>query len=167
MHFLATAAYPASAADVAQLFSTPEFVDAQIVASRASEGKKTLTGSAPGAFTVETVRTMPPDMVPSQFRSFVSSGIVLTMKESWQEARADGHRTGTIEVSISGVPARAQGTCTLSPSGADSCELTYEGDLRVSVPLFGGKIEKSAVGAVKQVMELERDLAVDWLKSNR
>lgn len=163
MHFNATATYPASASAVAELFTNPDFVDAKIAASKATDGKKSITGDASGAFTVKTTRTMPKDLIPSQFQKFLPGGVVLTLVEAWQAADADGNRNGEISLKIAGVPASASGTCSLVNDGDDSCVLTYDGDVKVSIPMFGSKIEKIAVGAVEDIMGLERDVAAEWL----
>lgn len=164
MHFHATAEYPASADQVAKLFTNPDFVDAKIAASRATDGRKKITGDASGPFTVETTRTMPKDLIPAQFQKFLPGGVVLTLVEQWGAPAADGTRSGELSLKIAGVPASATGTCTLANTGDDASRLTYDGDVKVSIPMFGAKIERTAVGAVEQVMELERNVAVEWLQ---
>lgn len=163
MHFNATADYPASADRVAELFTDPEFVDAKITASRATDGKKTITGGASAEFSIETTRTMPKDLIPSQFQKFLPGGVVLTLVEAWGAPAADGRREGTLALKIAGVPAEATGTCVLENTGPDTSRLTYDGDVKVSIPMFGSRIEKIAVEAVEQVMGLERDVAATWL----
>lgn len=163
MHFNASTEYPASAAAVAELFANPDFVDAKIVASGASEGKKEITGSPAGAFSVATTRTMPSDIIPAQYRKFVPGGVTLTLTEAWGAPTADGSREGKLTLKIAGVPASAEGTCTLTAVSEEVATLTYDGDVNVSIPLFGGKIERAAVNAVERVMRLERDVAVEWL----
>src|SRR5699024_11482576 len=76
---------------------------------------------------------------------------------------ADGSREGKLTLKIAGVPASAEGTCTLTAVSEESSTLTYDGDVNVSIPLFGGKIERAAVNAVERVMRLERDVDVEWL----
>ncbi len=165
MHFNATATYPAPASKVAELFTNPEFIDAKIVASRATDGEKTITGDASGTFTVETTRTMPKELVPAQFQKFLPSGITLTLVEAWGEPDADCNRSGDISLKIAGLPASAAGTCTLENSGDGASTLTYDGDVEVKIPIFGSKVEKLAVDALEDVMRLERDLATTWLES--
>lgn len=163
MHFNATATYPASVSQVAELFTNPEFVDAKIVASRATDGKKSITGDAAGAFTVETTRTMPKDLAPAQFQSFLPGGVTLILTEAWAAPDANGNRSGNITLKIAGLPASAQGTCTLENTASDAATLTYDGDVKVSIPIVGSKIERIAVGALEDVMRLERDVAATWL----
>lgn len=163
MHFNATAEYPASAERVAELLTNPDFVDAKITASGATEGSKEITGDPAGAFTIETTRTMPAELVPAQFRKFLSGGVVLTLVEEWGAPGAGGRREGNLSLKIAGVPASAKGTCTLENTGPGASRLTYDGDVKVSIPIFGAKIERVAVGAVEQVMGLERDVAAEWL----
>src|SRR5690625_149267 len=111
MHFNASTEYPASAAAVAELFANPDFVDAKIVASGASEGKKEITGSPAGAFSVATTRTMPSDIIPAQYRKFVPGGVTLTLTEAWQAPSADGSREGKLTLKIAGVPEIGRASC--------------------------------------------------------
>lgn len=164
MHFTASAEYPAPPADVADLFADPAFVDHKIAASGATNASKDITGDPAGAFTVTTTRTMPADLVPAQYRKFVSGGVTLTLTEAWRAPSPDGTRQGDLTLKIAGLPASAHGTCTLKPVRADASRLTYDGDVKVSIPLFGGKIEQAAVRAVGQVVQVERDIAVEWLQ---
>lgn len=163
MHFNASVDYPGSAADVAQLFTDPEFIDAKIAASGASDGKKAVDGSASDAFKVETTRTMPADLIPAQFQKFLPGGVVLTLVEDWGAPEPDGSRSGELSLKIAGVPASATGTCTLAATGASSSRLTYDGDVKVSIPIFGSKVERIAVDTVEKVMAMERDVAAEWL----
>src|SRR5699024_8502936 len=120
MHFNATTEYPAPADRVAELFTNPDFVDAKIVASQATDGKQEITGDASGPFTVETTRTMPKDLIPAQFQRFLPGGVVLTLIEQWGAPAGDGSRSGELSLKIAGVPASAAGTCTLASTGANS-----------------------------------------------
>lgn len=163
MHFNATAEYPAPAEKVAELFANPEFIDAKIAASRATEGTKKITGDPSGSFTVETRRTLPAELVPEQYRKFLPGGVVLTLVEEWGASDANGDRSGVLGLKIAGAPASATGSCTLTNTGTGASRLTYDGDVKVSIPMFGAKIEKMAVGALEQIMSVERDVAVTWL----
>jgi|SRR5690625_1223027 len=164
MRFHATADYPATAHEVAGLFADPDFVDAKIAASRATEGSKEITGDPEGAFTVTTTRTMPPDLAPAQYRKFLpGGGVRLTLIEAWQAPDGQGNRRGELTMKIAGAPASASGQCRLENSGAGASRLTYEGEINVSIPLIGPRVEQAAVETVEQVMAAERAIAAQWL----
>lgn len=163
MHFNASATYPADPAAVAQLFANPDFVDAKIAASGARDSVKEVSGDPAAAFTVTTTRTLPAEVVPPQYRRFVSGGVTLTLTEAWAAPRGDGSRGGDLHLTIAGAPASATGTCSLDPAGEDGAVLAYEGEVTVSIPLFGAKVERAAVSALEHVMALEREVASSWL----
>jgi hypothetical protein len=72
-----------------------------------------------------------------------------------------------VVVEISGAPVRLTGTVTLSPDGTDGSRITYDGDLKASVPLFGSAIEQAAVGAVRSALQAEQDAGARWLATPR
>ena len=41
--------------------------------------------------------------------------------------------------------------------------MTYDGDLRATVPLFASAIEQAAAGAVRSALEVEQEVAREWL----
>ena len=54
---------------------------------------------------------------------------------------------------------RLSGRTSLTPTAAGSTTVTYDGDLRATVPLFGSAIEQATAGAVRSALEVEQDVA--------
>jgi Protein of unknown function (DUF2505) len=129
-----------------------------------------VTGDAAGAFTVAVRRTLPTDQIPAHVRSLVGGGLEIRQAEAW-ESEHDGVRRGTVSLEIAGAPVRLTGTVRLAPdSPGDSGEdgdgvtlQTYEGEVRASVPLFGGAIEEAAADAVRTALAAEERAGREWL----
>lgn len=161
MHFSATIDYPADVETVAAMLGDEAFVEEKIRASRAVDASQQIVRDGQ-AFTVTTRRVMPVELVPARFRSFAGKGVEVRMVEAWQAPGPDGARRGTLSVDLAGLPVRVTGSMALTPSGA-GCVQTYAGEVKASVPIVGGPIERAAVGAVQKVVDVERRLGLEHL----
>ena len=89
------------------------------------------------------------DDIPSFAKKLVGDEIVIEQHETWQTpTRAD------LEITIPGKPGHLKGSIVLEQDGDGTVE-TLEGDLKVSVPLIGGKIESLVAGLMISAMEAE------------
>ena len=154
---------PTGAHDAALLLSNPDYVHAKVRASGALEQHVDITGSPDAAFTVSTRRSLPTDQIPAHLRSFVGNRIDVRQVEAWEAPADDGSRIGTVVLDIAGAPVRLSGRTRLVPAGPDSTTVTYDGDLKATVPLFGGAIENATAGAVRAALEVEQDVARRWI----
>ena len=68
-----------------------------------------------------------------------------------------------INVAIAGAPVRLSGRTALTPSGTGGATVTYDGDLRATVPLFASAIEQAAAGAIRSALEVEQQVAREWI----
>ncbi|MCW2528636.1 MAG: hypothetical protein JWM76_3496 [Pseudonocardiales bacterium] len=110
---------------------------------------------------ITTERQMPTDGFPDFLKSFVGSSLKVVQIDSWDAAAADGSRHGTIDVSIAGTPLKFAGTLSLTAGGSGSLGVV-DGDLKASVPLIGGKVEKAAAPAVMAAVRAEQETADHW-----
>jgi len=62
------------------------------------------------------------------------------------------------KVSISGVPAEIRSRSRLVEAG-----LTVQAEVRVSIPLIGGKLEKVVAEQVEKLLAAEAEFAEKWL----
>jgi len=74
--------------------------------------------------------------------------------DEWAPAGGDGSRVCKYRVEVQGVPSRINGTVTLSPDGAGTRQ-DVVAEMKVSIPLLGGKLEKFAVENGVQSLEQE------------
>ena len=95
MEFSTTIEFAASPTAVAEMFATEEYVRQKITASGATDGTLEIIGTADGAFTVTTRRTMPTDEIPANYRSLVGSSLEVRQVEAWDAPATDGTRMGS------------------------------------------------------------------------
>ena len=166
MHVRVQLRYAADPSAVAAMLADAGYARARVEASGAAVEQADVTGDPDGAFTVTTRRSVPTDQIPAQARSFVGSTLEVRQVEAWEAPEGDAPRLGTVVVEISGVPVRLTGTVTLAAdgaAGAGDSTLTYDGDLKASIPLFASAVENAAAGAVRSALEAEQDAGARWL----
>ena len=163
MRLSVTLDLPTDAHAAARLLADPDYVHEKVRASGALEQHVDITGSPDDAFTVTTRRALPTDQIPAHLRSFVGTRIDVRQVEAWEAPEPDGSRVGSVVVEIAGAPVRLSGRTALAPAAAGSTTVTYDGELRASVPLFGSAIEQATAGAIRSALEVEQDVARRWI----
>jgi len=73
---------------------------------------------------------------------------------------------GTVSITAPGKPTSATGTITLAPDGDGTVEIV-ELDVKVKVPLVGGKLEKLMVDTIREGYEVEHTVGRAWLQDNK
>ena len=91
-----------------------------------------------GGLRVTTSRALPAE-IPGFLQRFAPADGRVTQTDTWDPA-ADGVRCGSWAVTFPGSPATMAGRTGLAPHG-DGCRWTVSGEVRVAVPLLGGRIE--------------------------
>lgn len=154
--------YDAPPADVAAMLADPSFVEEKCRATGALEQTVEVDGDASGPFTVTTVRHMPTDEFPDVAKKFVGDTVVIKQVDTWQAAQEDGSRSGDVRLKIAGAPVELLGTMALAPSGSGTLQ-ELVGDLKASVPLLGGKLEKAAAPAIVMALRKEQEVGRAYL----
>ncbi len=75
-------------------------------------------------------------------------------------------RRGTISIETPGKPTSIKGTLTLTESGGRTTE-TMEAEVKVKVPLIGGKLESLMADLVASGMDKEQTAGAAWLQGER
>ncbi|WP_456789366.1 DUF2505 domain-containing protein [Cellulomonas sp. P5_C5] len=163
MRLSVTLDLPTDVRAAAQLLADPEYVHRKVRASGALEQHVDVTGDPDEAFTVTTRRALPTDQIPAHLRGFVGNQIDVRQVEAWEAPASDGSRVGTVVVEIAGAPVRLSGRTALTPTGTGSTTVSYDGDLRATVPLFASAIEQATAGAIRSALEVEQDVAREWI----
>jgi hypothetical protein len=162
VHLTAQVRYDADLDRVGALLADEEFVRAKVRATGALSHQVDVVGRAHEAFTVTTRRQMPTDAVPAQFRALLGSGLEVRQVEAWEAPEPDG-RHGTVVVEITGVPVRLSGTTRLVVQQDGTTTQLYDGELRASIPLFGGAVEEATAGVIRAALDAEERTAAAWL----
>lgn len=144
--------YPASPDQVFALVSDPTFREESCVHQGARD--HTVTVTTEGDNTIVTIeRTMESDM-PDFIKKLTGDAVTVTQVETWGPADASGARTADVTVDVHGQPARMKGTSTISGSGTATV-MTLDGDVKVSLPLIGKRIEPEVAKAISASLREE------------
>lgn len=96
--------------------------------------------------------------IPSFAQRLVGDEIRFVQEETWSSPAA-----ADIRVTIPGKPGDMSGTATLTQEGDDAVE-RIELDVKVSIPLVGGKVEDLVAGFVGRAFEAEHEVGLRWLR---
>lgn len=97
------------------------------------------------------------DGIPGFAKKFVGDEINLVQTESWFDS--DNAR---VEVVIPGKPGQMTGTVSLSESGGVTTE-RVEMEIKVNIPLVGGKIESLIADLLKKALRAENAVGRQYL----
>ena len=90
-----------------------------------------------------------------------AKGIPVVQEESW----ADGSGAD-LSVTIPGKPGHLKGAIRLSGNGSGTVE-TVSGDIKVSIPLLGGKLEALIGDLLGAALDTEERVGRAWLAGDR
>jgi hypothetical protein len=94
--------------------------------------------------------------LPSAVRSFLSGDLVVEREERWRGHEARGRAT------INGVPAEITSRTRVAANGSGT-ELVVAAEVKVGIPLIGGKIETVVAEQVTKLLAAESEYAEKWL----
>ncbi len=154
MDISSTAEFAARPDHVYAMMIDRDYLGQVCVASHASAYDVSVTGA-----NTKTSRTM---AAPAAAAKFTGPDLTVVEEVAWGPDEADGTRVGTMRLTVPGQPVAMNGTMTISPGGPGTV-LDLKGQLKVSVPLFGRKIEESAAPAVMAGFMTHRTVGAAWL----
>jgi hypothetical protein len=103
--------------------------------------------------------------LPSAVRSVLPGNLTIERNERWTR-KDSGRYLGDVDVTIVGAPASASGGMRLRDLPDGGSELDVRADVRVSVPLIGGKIEGVVGEQVQKLLAAETAFTKEWLAAN-
>jgi hypothetical protein len=95
--------------------------------------------------------------IPGFARKFVGDEIQLVQTEQWTDME-----NGRVDVVIPGKPGQMTGTMTLRESGGTTTE-TVDMQIKVSIPLVGGKIESLIADLLRKALKAENTVGRRYL----
>jgi Protein of unknown function (DUF2505) len=162
MDLNAEISYPGATPDDAfALIVDPKFRSAVCEATMALGHDVGVDEKADGGATVRVDRTMPAE-VPDFVKKLVGETLDVRQTEDWSAPDADGRRTADVLVEIVGQPARMTGTLVLEPTD-DGCREVVSGQVKVSIPFLGGKIEPEIAKSIITAAKVEQKTGREWL----
>ena len=103
--------------------------------------------------------------LPSVVRSVMAGNVTIERDERWTR-QDSGRYLGEVAVTIVNAPASATGGMRLRDLPDGGSELNVRADVRVSVPLIGGKIEGVVGEQVQRLLAAETAFTQTWLADN-
>ncbi|MDN5558966.1 MAG: DUF2505 domain-containing protein [Ruaniaceae bacterium] len=161
MKFTTVATYPADAETIRALLIDPEFTKYRL--AKAGVEASSIEASEDGnGQRLTIVVPISSDMVPANYRRFVPGSLSATITELWHPVAGDRSPTGVMSAEFSGVPASARADFRLTDTG-EACERSFEGEVKVSIPLVGRAVEQKAVGMLESLVAAEARAAASFL----
>jgi hypothetical protein len=148
--------YDAPAAAVAAMLADPAFREE--VCDRQHVLRRTVTVTPAGAgqeVVIDQVQAA--EGIPSFARKFVGDEIQIVQKEIWTDAER-----GDVYVTIPGKPGDMRGTVRLDERAGRTTE-TVDLEIKVGIPLVGGKIEGLVADLLLKALKTENAVGRDYL----
>jgi len=156
MRFTHTSSYPADSATVFAMFADPAFRERVCTAQGSLRSSVSLALSdLGGEALVEQV--LPAVGLPSYAAKFVGPEIEVRRRERWRDP-ADGN----LEIGIPGKPGDLVATIRLDEADG-ATTVRYDGELSVSIPLIGGKLERFVADLFSSALDVEAQTGAAYL----
>jgi hypothetical protein len=152
-------AYDAPPAEVLDMMSDPLFWEKVGQANDVISWTPTVTSDA-GATRVVIDEEQRTTGVPSFAKKIVGESTRVVITQVWR-----GHEA-SYDIETPGKPTRVRGTATVSPNGSGAV-LVYDLDIKASVPLIGGKLEKLVADLTEEGFDKEQTVGATWLAGER
>jgi len=147
--------YDAPLADVAAMLADPAFREKVCDALHAISRTVTITGTTESG-SVAIDYSQAAAGIPSFARKIVGDTIDIVQREQWSAHRA------ALDITIPGKPGDMKGTITLTERGGTTVE-TVTVEIRVGVPLIGGKLERLIEEILVKALRKENQVGREWL----
>lgn len=151
--------YAAPPDDVLAMLTTTAFWDKVAAATGALTSTATVTTEG-DTTTVVVDQEQKTVGVPSFAKKFVGDSTRAISTQVWRGLAA------SYVVDTPGKPTSMSGSATISAQGGGSV-LVYDLDVKASVPLIGGKLEKLVVELTTEGMDKEQAVGAAWLAGDR
>jgi hypothetical protein len=160
MKFQHELTYDAPPADVFEMLADPAFREAACAAQDVISAEVHLEREGNG-FTLTIDQEQRTDDLPAFARTFAGDSTRAIQREHWEDSTG-----GMLRIDAPGKPSEVKGTITLRAEGSGTREIV-ELDLKIKVPLIGGKLEKLLAERVAAGMDAEHQVGVAWLAGVR
>jgi hypothetical protein len=156
MDISSTAQFPANPDRVYAMMTDSAYLEEVCRATHARASEVSVDGS-----TTKTSRRLP---APALAAKFTGPELTVVEEISWDQAGSDGGRSGRVKMTVTGQPVTLNGKVSLAPGGPGTVA-TLTGELKVSIPLVGKKMEEAAAPAVLAGFRAQEKVAASWLAS--
>jgi hypothetical protein len=160
MKFRHELVYDAPPAAVFEMLADPAFRQAACAAQDVISADVQLERSGNG-FSLVLDQLQRTDDLPGFARTFAGDSTQAIQREKWEDTTG-----GTLVIDAPGKPTEMKGTITLRPEGSGTSEIV-ELEVKAKIPLIGGRIEKLLAEKVRNGMDLEHGVGVDYLAGRK
>ena len=148
--------YAAPLADVFAMLSDPAFRQAAAEAMGVISADVSITPKGEG-ICVRIDQVQPTEGIPGFAKKFAGDTTRAVQAEEWSSPAG-----GTISIETPGKPTSIKGTLSLVESAGRTTE-TLDVEVKVKVPLIGGKLESLMADLVTKGMDKEHAAGTSWL----
>ena len=161
MKFRHVNSYAATPAAVHAMLVTPEFREEVCTYQRALEHSVDVTDDG-DTTTVVIRQSQAMDGAPAAARKVVGSSVDIVQREVWRDD--EDAVTAEFAMEIPGKPGHLRGGITLVDRGGGTCDEVFSGEVKVSVPLIGGKLEGFIADILARALRREGRVGEKWLE---
>jgi len=148
--------YDAPPDQVFEMLADPDFRRAACEAQDVISADVQLQRDGDG-FTLVVDQLQRTDDLPGFARTFAGESTQAVQRETWTAREG-----GSLEIEAPGKPTKISGTIRLEPNGSGTTEVV-ELEIKVKVPLIGGKLEKLMAEKVTAGMDAEHEVGRAYL----
>jgi hypothetical protein len=98
--------------------------------------------------------------LPGPVQKVLRGDLIIERTEKWRRG-ADDTYDGTIAARVKDAPGSINGSLRISGSGS-SGQFQVDGEVRVDIPLIGGKIEEAISEQVVRLLRREGQFTIEW-----
>lgn len=150
--------YSASAAQVQQMLTDRAFRERVCERQHALSHEVAVTGAGAGAEVVVR-QTQAMAGAPAVATRLTGDTVTLEQRELWRSSTV-----ADLSITLPGKPvALRNGRVTLSDRPDGGCDQVVSGDLKVKVPLVGGKLEAMLADILRAAMRRQGEVGDGWL----
>ncbi|QWC84070.1 DUF2505 domain-containing protein [Nocardioidaceae bacterium] len=157
MRYEHTMTYEASAEQVFEMLKSEEFREKVCSELRQTQSWDVDVTPKGEGMDVRIEQVQETKGVPSAAKKFIGDTTTIVQTEHWTSPRA-----ADLGVEIPGKPGSVKGTISLDEHNGTTTE-TVSVDIKVSVPLIGGKLEKLIADLLSAAMRTEEKVGKQWL----
>jgi len=152
--------FPADATAVFAMFSAPTYLDMKCAQS--AQGSFNITDSESGLL-ICVERSL--DDIPETYRKFLGSDLMIKEVQTWHIDNASRFYAD-LKISIDAKPILLSATLNLTSTQSGS-QLIFDGEVVVSIPLFGAMAENFISEHFSAVIALEHTIGLQWLSAHK
>ncbi len=160
MKFHKELTYDADPATVHAMLADPAFREKVAAAQEVVSVEVTVTPAGDG-FSLVSDQVQNTSGLPAIAKKIAGDTTRAVIAEEWADATG-----GTVTITAPGKPTRADGTVALRAAGSGTTQVV-DLDVKVKVPLLGGKLEQLMVDTIGDGYDVEHRVGVAWLGGER